>query len=349
MATTVPPDALQAPTAIVIRAPNWLGDLLIGTAFIQAVLQRFPGIPVDVIVPRAFQVLPLPHRGRLLPFDRTTDSPGRMGRRLRGQGYSHFFVLPPSLSSAWMAFRSGVPHRIGYRGQLRGWLLRPALAHRFPPRSVHLSREYLGLLGPWMDLDGDDIDGAEPSAHLPLPPGWVEHHLPAALAEIGAQGESYVVLVPGAEYGPARQWPVEHYRETAAALHRAGRRVVVDGLEKHRSMGDAIVAGLDGALNLCGETGVEALVALISRAGLVISNDSGAMHMAAALQRPQIALFGSTNPAWSAPLNSKAHVFTRNEHCSPCYARSCPLGHHRCLRELAPGPVIEKALTLLPP
>jgi len=124
---------------------------------------------------------------------------------------------------------------------------------------------------------------------------------------------------------------------------------VVAGLEKDRPMGDAIVAGLDGALNLCGETGLEALVALISRAGLVISNDSGAMHLAAALQRPQIALFGSTNPAWTAPLNSKAHVFTRGEHCSPCYARTCPLGHTRCLNDLAPGPVIEKAIALLSP
>jgi len=335
---------MQAPTSIVIRAPNWLGDLLISTAFLQAVLERFPGIPVDVIVPRAFQALPLPHRGRLLPFDRTTDSPGRMGRRLRGRGYSHFFVLPPSLSSAWMAFRSSVRNRIGYRGQFRGWLLRPALAHRFAPRSVHLSREYLGLLRPWVDLDG-----AEFPAHLPLPPGWAEGHLPRGLAEMERRGEPYVVLAPGAEYGPAKQWPAESYRETAAALHRAGRRVVVAGLAKDRPMGETIVAGLDGALNLCGETGLEALVALISRAGLVISNDSGAMHLAAALQRPQIALFGSTNPAWTAPLNPKAHVVTRAEHCSPCYARSCPLGHTRCLRELAPGPVIEKAIALLSP
>ncbi len=346
---TVPPDAVEAPTSIVIRAPNWLGDLLISTAFIQAVLERFPGIPVDVIVPRAFQVLPVPHRGRLLPFDRKTDSPGRMGRSLRGQGYSHFFVLPPSLSSAWMAFRSGIRHRIGYRGQMRRWLLRPALAHPFPPRSVHLAREYLGLLLPWAVFDGVVLGSAELSAHLPLPPGWVERHLPRALAELESRGESYVVMVPGAEYGATRQWPPEHYRETATALHRAGWRVVVDGLESHRPLGEMIVAGLDGALNLCGETGVEALVALISRAELIFTNDSGAMHMAAALNRPQIALYGSTNPAWTSPLNSKAHLFTRNEHCSPCYARSCPLGHYRCLRDLAPGPVIEKALTLLSP
>lgn len=346
---TIPPDAVEAPTSIIIRAPNWLGDLLISTVFCQAVLERFPGIPVDVIVPRAFQVLPVPHRGRLLSFDRKTDSPGRMGSSLRGRGYSHFFVLPPSLSSAWMAFRSGIRHRIGYRGPMRGWLLRPALTNPYPPRSVHLAREYLGLLRPWAVFDGGVSGSAELAAHLPLPPGWVERHLPGALAELGSRGESFVVLAPGADYGAAKQWPPEHYRETAAALHRAGWRVVVGGLEEHRPLGEMILDGLDGALNLCGETGVEALVAVISRAALVISNDSGAMHMAAALQRPQIALFGPTSLAWTSPLNSGAHVFTRDERCSPCFARSCPLGHQRCMKDLTPAPVIEKAIALLSP
>lgn len=326
------------PTSIIIRTPNWLGDLMMSTSFITAALRCFPGVPVDLIVPPPLASLPLPHRGRVIPFDRQARSHGAQGILLREGGYSHFFVLPPSFSSAWMAFRSRVPRRIGYGGQLRGWLLRPAHRHRFPPRSAHLGQEYLDLLHPWMDAKREDFP-----AHLPLPDGWVEAHLPPGLEDVALDA----VLAPGAEYGPAKQWPLAHYRAAAAALHEAGHRVTVVGLEKDREAGDVIVKGLRGSLNLCGQTDLRALTAILARARLLISNDSGAMHLGAALGLAQIALFGSTNPVWTGPMNPTAVIFTRNEDCAPCYERSCPLGHRRCLDQLAPGPVIEKALDLL--
>jgi lipopolysaccharide heptosyltransferase II len=338
---SAPPAARQAgaePSAILIRTPNWLGDLLVSTAFVRAVLQRFPAARVDLIVRRGFEVLPLPRRGELLPFDRHAGSAGAFGRRLRGRGYSHLFVLPPSFSSAWMAWRSGIPQRIGYRGDLRAWLLRPAVRHRHAPRSVHLAQEYLALLQPWLEATPRDFP-----AGLELPPGWLEAHRPAGVPEPART----VALAPGAEYGPAKQWPTAHYRALAQALDAAGWAVAVLGLAKERELGDAILAGCRGGINLCGRTDLAGLTALLAGARLLVSNDSGAMHLGAALGIPQLALFGSTNPTWTAPLNPRAEVLYRNEPCSPCYARRCPLGHFRCLNELLPGPVIERALARL--
>lgn len=333
-----PPRAGPEPTAILIRTPNWLGDLLVSTAFVRAVLARFPAARVDLIVRRGFEALPLPHRGEVLPFDRHAVSAGAFGRSLRGRGHSHLFVLPPSFSSAWMGFRTGIPVRVGYRGEGRRWLLRPALRHRHAPRSVHLIREYLDLLAPWTGLDADP-----PPATLEPPPGWIEAHRPPAAPAPG----TYVVLAPGAEYGPAKQWPQAHYRTLAQGLAAAGWPVVVAGLPKDRPLGDALLAGLPGGLNLCGDTDLPGLAALLAGARLLVSNDSGAMHLGAALDVPQLALFGSTNPTWTGPLSPRAAVLTRNEPCSPCYARECPLGHLRCLNELHPGPVLERALALL--
>ena len=341
-----PAAPLPEPTAILIRTPNWLGDLLVATAFVRAVLQRFPAARVDLIVRKGFEALPLPHRGRVLPFDRHALSAGAFGRSLRGRGHSHLFVLPPSFSAAWMAFCTGIPTRAGYRGQGRGWLLRPALRHRHAPRSVHLVREYLDLLAPWPLPATDAADpAAPPAAGLAPPEGWVEAHRPPQAPAPG----TYVVLTPGAEYGPAKQWPEAHYRTLAAGLSEAGWPVVVAGLPKDRTLGERLLAGLPLGLNLCGETELPALTALLAGARLLVSNDSGGMHLGAALGVPQLALFGSTNPTWTGPLSPLAEIVTRNEPCAPCYARTCPLGHLRCLRDLAPAPVLARALALLGP
>jgi len=339
LSRSAPPFA--EPTAVLVRTPNWLGDLMMSTAFLAALVERFPAVPVDLVVRAGFADLPLPHRGRVHAFDRRTTSAGAFGRALRGRGYSHCFVLPPSFSSAWMAWRSGIPHRIGYAGQGRSWLLRPAMGHRRPARSEHLVREYLRLLEPWAP---DAVERHRPT--LPVDAAWADAHRPPALADVPP---GYVVLAPGAEYGPAKQWPVEHYAAAAAALEADGRRIVVAGLPADRPLGERIARAAPGTLNLCGETALPGLVALLARAALLVSNDSGAMHIAAALGLPQVALFGSTNPVWTGPANPAARVLTRNLPCAPCYARRCPLGHTACLTGLAPEQVVAAAEALLTP
>lgn len=326
------------PEAILVRTPNWLGDLIVSTGWVAALLGRFPKARVDLVVRRGFEVLPLPHRGDVLPYDRRAMSAGAFGRSLKGCGYTHLFVLPPSFSAAWMAWRSGVPWRIGYGGGGRSWLLRPAFRHRHKPRSVHLLQEYLDLLAPWLQGRAE-----EHPPRLAVTAEWLARHAPPQAPWRGRP----VVLAPGAEYGPAKQWPAQHYRELARALAGQGYTIAVAGLARERALGDAILAGVASGINLCGETSLAQLTALLAGAALLVSNDSGAMHLAAALGTPQLALFGSTNPTWTGPINPHGRVLYRGEWCSPCYARACRFGHTRCLTELLPVGAIEEAERLL--
>lgn len=326
------------PSAIAVRTPNWLGDLMMSTGFLQALLKRFPDVPIDLIVRKEFEEIPLPHRGRILPFDRGQMSAGQFGKRLRGRGYSHFFVLPPSFSSAWMAYHSGVPVRVGHRGGWRKLLLRPAIAARARPRSRHLVLEYMDLLQPW------DVSAEQPPPlHLPADDAWCARHAPEAARDAGR----YVVIAPGAEYGPAKQWPLKSYKALARGLGNTGRTVIIVGLAKDRDAAEAIISDCPQGLNLCGQTSLLNLIALLGRAALLVSNDSGAMHIGAALGIGQIALFGSSNPTWTAPLNPRAAVIYRGLSCSPCYARVCPLGHTNCLQEITPEAVLDKSVQLL--
>lgn len=308
------------------------------TGFIRAVMERWPEAAVDVVLRPGFEALPLPQRGRLIPFDDRRISAGAFGASLRPRRPDRFYVLPPSFSAAWMAWRSGAPERVGYRGQLRGAFLAPALAHRRAPRSAHLLQEYLDLVDPALDA------AAHPPS-LDLPAAWADGQLGGTCRRLP---ERFLAVAPGAIYGPAKAWPAANYRETARALRdRTGLPVVILGTREEHALGEEVRAGGEGVLNWCGETGLPGLVAVLSRADLLVSNDSGAMHVMAALGRPQVAIFGSTAPAWTGPLNPRAAVVTRHEPCAPCFRRRCRYGHYRCLRGIEPAAVVGEALALL--
>lgn len=326
------------PGRIVVRAPNWLGDLMMATGVLRAIIDRWPSASVDVIVRAGHEALPVPNRGRVLPFDRGAISPGSFGASLRPSGYDRFYVLPPSFSSAWMAWRSRVPERIGQRGHLRGPLLRPALAPRAPARSVHLTREYLDLVDPGLELD-------RYPPRLSVPGPWAAGHLARLCLELP---ERFVAVAPGAVYGPAKAWPAERYRELVRLLRdRAGVPVLLLGTSAEHPLAEQVRAGAAGVLNWCGTTDLPALVAVLSRAALLVSNDSGSMHVMAALGRPQVAIFGSTSPVWTGPVNQRAAVIALGLPCAPCFARSCRYGHTDCLRGVAAEQVLERALALL--
>jgi len=328
-----------SPGRIVVRAPNWLGDLMMATGALGAILDRWPSAAVDLVVRAGHEPLPLPQRGRVVPFDHRVTSAGVFGASLRREGYDRFYVLPPSFSSAWMAYRSGAPERVGYRGQFRRPLLQPALEHRAPERSVHLAREYLDLIDPAFELEHHP-------PRLDASSAWVDRHLGRICRGLP---ERFVALAPGAVYGPAKSWPAERYRELAAGLRaRAGLPVVLLGTGDEHALAEQVRAGGEGILNWCGTTDVPGLVAVLSRAALLISNDSGAMHVMAALRRPQVAIFGSTSPAWTGPLNPKATVVALGLPCSPCFERTCRYGHYDCLRGVTAEQVLERSLALLP-
>jgi heptosyltransferase-2 len=231
----------------------------------------------------------------------------RIARDLRARGYDEAYVLPNTLKSALIPFLAGIPVRVGHKGEARFGLL-----NRMPdagPEKEPMTRHYARLAGDAADA---------------LPAPVLEKRANGTAARFGIGGR-YVVLCPGAEYGPAKRWP--YFDELS---RRLDMQVVVLGAKS-----DLPAAEHVGGKNLVGRTTLDEAIDLIAGATAVVTNDSGLMHVAAATGTPQVALFGSSTPEHTPPLSPAARVLWLKPECSPCYARVCPLGHFRCLRELS--------------
>jgi heptosyltransferase-2 len=182
---------------------------------------------------------------------------------------------------------------------------------------------------------------------LPYPRLEATAHPENLLKKFSLQAErGIVVLCPGAEFGPSKQWPVAHYAEIAAKLISRGQQIVIMGSRKDANISAEICASLatnekTWCTDLAGKTSLEEAIDLMSCAELVISNDSGLMHVAAALERPLVVIYGSTSPAFTPPLAEKVQIVTLELDCSPCFKRDCPLGHFNCMNNLAPEVVFQ--------
>jgi len=249
-------------------------------------------------------------------------------RQLHREQFTHALILPHSIKSALIPWLAGIPTRIGYLGEQRyGLINRRPQGKRIEARKQSMVRYFLGLVpGPSSD---------------PAPEG--KPSLMVDLAEVRAQQSrwllrQYWAFAPGAEFGPSKQWPLAHWQRLITLLE-PDQEVVILGGSRDRAFGQAIAqAARPGQpiINLCGQTTMAQAIALIAGAQLLLSNDSGLMHVAAALDRPQIAVFGSTDPDHSGPINPLALVHRLKLECSPCFERHCPLGHHRCLQDIHP-------------
>lgn len=340
-------------TRILVVAPNWIGDALMAQALLARLHQRLPGVIIDVLAPR--WVLPLLER--MPEVAEAIESPfghgelrlrerWRLGRSLAKRGYAKAIVLPNTLKSALLPFFADIPLRAGYVGESRYGLLN--VLHRLPKKAPPpMVERYLALA---------DVPGA-PLPALPRTTLTVSGtHLARTLAALDlappSDARPVAALCPGAEYGPAKRWPAEHFAELAQALGGRGYAVWILGSGADRPVGEAILAARPGLAahtrNLCGQTDLGAAIDLLAVSQVVISNDSGLMHVAAALDRPLVALFGSSSPAHTPPRPPEGSQRTRIQYlaldCSPCFQRECPLGHFRCMRELSPQRVFEEAL-----
>ncbi len=267
-----------------------------------------------------------------------------LGRQLKGQ-FDAAYVLPNSLKSALLPWFAGIPKRVGYRGESRWGLINHALpnpGHRGPMVEFYLALAYAGR--------GVVAGGADKA---PSPSLWIEgDRLRSHLQALGLDHDGYWAMAPGAEYGPAKCWPADHYAQLAVRLHReSGLPVVLLGSGKESVLADGIVAStvaaglpVDGVRSLAGRTTLDQALSVIAGARGVVSNDSGLMHVAAALGRPQVAVFGSTSPEHTPPLNRRAAVIWLQRElaldCSPCFERTCRFGHTRCLTEVTPDRVL---------
>jgi heptosyltransferase-2 len=263
----------------------------------------------------------------------------RLGRSLSGR-YAQAFVLPNTWKSALVPFFADVPVRVGYVGESRYGLIN--LTHRNPKKNaprVPMAHFYARL----SETPGTDLPAGIEN-ELPLPRLIADPlRMIAAKVNLGLMpNERLVALCPGAEYGPAKRWPAEYFAEVAGKLKAGGATPVVLGTQADVPTGLTIEQLSNGAaINLCGKTTLDQAIDLIAGSSAVLTNDSGLMHVAAALDRPQIAIFGSSSPEHTPPLSAEAKVIYLGIECSPCYARECPLGHFRCMREIEPARVLQ--------
>jgi len=257
----------------------------------------------------------------------------RIAVSLQGAAYGHAIVLPRSAKSALIPWFARIPVRTGFRGEKRYWLINDM--RPFDPAVLDQTVKRFVALG---------LDKDEPlPAVLPDPALTVSAENQArVIRDLGVSTERPVIaMMPGAEYGPAKCWPHEHFTALAARLDDAGYDVWVLGSNKDKTAGDVIAAG-SAATNLCGKTSLEDVIDLLAACEQAVSNDSGLMHIAAASGCHIHGIYGSSSSKFTPPLTKIRDIHELGLECSPCFERECPLGHLRCLKDLGPERVFEK-------
>jgi heptosyltransferase-2 len=341
----------QVTQKILVVGPSWVGDMVMAQTLFKCLQQQHPQMQLDVLAPD--WCLPLlrlmPEVNHALPLPLAHGELGlgkrrRIGRLLKADGYDQAIVLPNSLKSALIPWFAGIPVRTGWRGEARGWLLNDC--RKLDKQQYPLMVQRFAALA----------FSAESSLPDPLP---VPRLVPA-MAEGASLRESLglvsarpvLVLCPGAEFGPAKQWPGRHYATLAGHYLEKGMQVWLFGSEKDRADAEQIRSAVAPGLRehchvLCGRTRLGEAVTLMNEATAVVSNDSGLMHIAAALEKPLVVVYGSTSPAFTPPLSARAKTLSLALPCSPCFRRECPLQHLDCLEKLLPQQVAKAIDDLL--
>ncbi len=322
------------PRTLVI-APNWIGDAVMAQPLLRLLKQQHPERPIDVLAPawvapvlRAMQevdtVLGTPFRHGALQLRERW----RFARELKQRGYAEAYVLPNTLKFALIPWLAGIPRRIGYKGESRYGLIN--VMHRDDPMHPRaMVPFYAALAAP---------PSAQPPAGLPRPVlKLADGQIAAVLKELGLhQDKPVLVFSPGAEFGNAKRWPTSHFAELANTVLASNPevQVVLLGSGKDQAVCAEISALSPRVRSLAGRTSLDQAVALIAQASAVVSNDSGLLHIASALNRPVIAIYGPTDPDHAPPFSDIARSLSLRLPCAPCRQRECPLGHHDCMQKL---------------
>ncbi|RLQ22126.1 lipopolysaccharide heptosyltransferase II [Seongchinamella sediminis] len=333
---------------VLVVGPSWVGDMVMSQVLYRLLQQTRPGVLIDVAAPAWSEPLlarmPEVRRAITKPIGHGEPALGRrwkLGRALRGEGYEQAILLPNSFKSALLPLFAGIPRRTGWRGEMRYGLLndlRSLDAQRYPL----MVQQFAAL-------------GLEPGAPLPAqlpPPRLVVDAAQAAACRDKFRLDSerpLLALCPGAEFGWAKRWPAQHYAELARHYIDRGWQVLLFGSGNDQPVTAEIVAACGASthcLDLAGRTTLAEAVDMLSLATAVVSNDSGLMHIAAALSRPLVVIYGPTSPGFTPPLNANSEVVVSDIDCAPCFQRECPLQHHRCMRD-APASLLAAKLDAL--
>lgn len=325
---------------ILVVAPSWIGDAVLSQPLLTGLKARWPLAEIDIVAPP--WVVPIYCRMNEVrdvvahPFghgDLKLLKRRAFGRALAVRTrYDRAYILPNTIKSALIAWFADIPELVAYRGEARAWLLSdcrtldkarlPTMAERFA----------------WL------ADDADRPLHQPVATPALkidEVNRSRCLQKLGLLGRNHakpiIALCPGAEYGPAKRWPVGHFATYAKQALDRGEQVWLFGSKADHTIGDEINQMTDWRCeNLCGQTALADAIDLLSLASHVVTNDSGLMHVACAVGVPVTALYGSSSPNFTPPLSPRARVISLKLECSPCFERVCPLGHFRCMNDLSP-------------
>ena len=326
--------------SILIIGPSWVGDMVMAQSLFIMLSRR--QVQIDVLAPGwslpIIQRMPQVRHAVEMPLGHGELGLGirwRLARKLRLNGYDQAIVLPGSFKSALLPWWAGIPRRTGYLGEFRFGLIND----RRPLDKALLTQTVQRFVALGME---------QPRPELPLIPQprlkIDSNNLQRLLDKLELSRDRPVLaFMPGAEYGPAKQWPADYFGALALALEKAGYQIWILGSAKDRAVGEQICTLADTrTFNLCGKTTLTDTVDLLSICDKAVTNDSGLMHVAAAVGVHVIALYGSSTPEHTPPLSERKDMLYLALECSPCFQRTCPLGHYHCLRHIA----VEQVLSL---
>jgi heptosyltransferase II len=327
------------PSRLVVRAPNWLGDAVMALPALGAIRAAFPDARIAIAA--VDSVAPLFEEDTAASQDELIALGGAEGSRRRqikllAQGkFDAALLLPNSFDAAWAARRAGIPERWGYAANLRGWLLTRAVA-RPGARHLHQAEYYRAL------VSGLGLDAPESLPRLAVRPETA-HRADALLVRSGVDGRAPIVgFAPGAAYGHAKRWPPRRVAQVIARVAKElGTVCVLVGAPADRDAAREIESSLPAdvrAVNLIGRTDLRLLAGVLARCRAFVSNDSGAMHLAAAIGVPVAAIFGPTDDRVTRPLGDH-DVLVHRVFCRPCMLRDCPIDH-RCMRGITVDAVV---------
>ncbi len=326
-------------TRILVAGPAWVGDMVMAQSLFITIKQLRPDCMIDVIAPTwsvpLLKRMPQVHAAIQLPISHKQLkllTRYKLGKQLRANRYDRAIVTPRSFKSALIPFFAGARQRTGYRGEHRYVLLNDI--RRLDKRVLTQTVQRYVALGYDRELTH--------APQIPYPALTVDReNQQQVLDKLGLKTDKKIVaMMPGAEYGPAKQWPVEYYRQLAENLVDRGYQVWVLGSKKETELG-ARIASAPGVINLCGKTELVDVVDLLALAEYAVTNDSGLMHVAAATGVKVVAIYGSSNPEYTPPLSENATIIYTGLSCSPCFKRTCPLGHTHCLTGIGVEEVLE--------
>lgn len=343
---------------ILIIGPSWVGDMVMAQSLFITLKQQNPNCEIDVLAPAWSR----PILVRMPEVRRAIDMPvghgslmwgerRKLGHQLRAEKYDQAILLPNSLKSALIPWFAKIPVRTGWKGEMRYGLLNDLR---------QLDEERYPLMVQRFDALAYPAETVLPEK-LPAPSLQIERErLPALRDKFNLTSDRPVLaLCPGAEFGPAKRWPEQHYAAVAQQKVAEGWQVWLLGSAKDQAVVESIIQLLPSEQhgymhNLAGVTQLEEAIDLLAAADAVVSNDSGLMHIAAALNRPLVVVYGSTSPKFTPPLNEQVAILSIPVECGPCFQRECPQPkerpelHLKCLNDLSPQSVLDALQELVP-